>query len=187
MTEPAEREKMITGLAYDPLDPELVAARAEARRLAQAFAAADPGDEAARRALMTRMLARVGAGARVEPPVYIDYGWNVSLGDQAFLNFGCVLLDCAPIAIGAGTLLAPCVQLCAATHPVDPEARRNGIEYALPISVGENVWIGAGAVVGAGVTIGDDSVIGAGSVVLRDVPAGVLAGGNPARVLRRLS
>jgi maltose O-acetyltransferase len=186
MSPPTEREKMVSGQPYDPLDPELVAARAQARRLAHAFDASDPGDEAGRRVMLAKMFGHVGFGAWVEAPVHFDYGWNISLGDRAFVNFGCVLLDCAPITIGAGTLLAPGVQLCAATHPVDPEERRRGTEYALPIAVGDNVWIGAGAIVAAGVTIGDDSVVGAASVVLRDVPARVLVGGNPARVLRRL-
>ncbi len=181
-----ERQKMVSGVPYDPLDPELVAARAEARRLAQLFAAADPGDEAGRRVMLAKMLGHVGFGAWVEAPVYVDYGWNVSLGDRAFLNFGCVLLDCAPITVGAGSLIGPGVQLCAAAHPVDPDERRRGVEYAQPISVGDNVWIGAGTIVSAGVAIGNDTVVGAGSVVVRDLPSGVLAAGTPARVLRRL-
>ena len=139
-----------------------------------------------RRALLEQLLARVGAGAWIEPPFFCDYGWNVTLGDGAFLNFNCVILDCAAVEIGERTLLGPAVQLCAATHPVDPAERATGLENAKPITIGRNVWIGAGAIVGAGVTIGDDSVVGAGSIVLRDVPASVLAAGNPCRVIRTL-
>ncbi len=124
--------------------------------------------------------------AFIEPPFYCDYGWNISLGDRAFLNFDCVVLDCAPVVIGDGCLIGPGVQLCAATHPLEPALRADGLESAGPITLGRNVWIGAGAIVGPGVTIGDNSVIGAGSVVLRDVPPDVLAAGSPCRVLRPL-
>ena len=136
--------------------------------------------------LLAELLAQVGEDAWIEPPFYCDYGWNISLGERAFLNFNCVILDCAAVEIGAGSMLGPAVQLCAATHPVDPAERATGLEYARPIVIGTNVWIGAGAIVGAGVTVGDDAVIGAGSIVLRDIPARVFAAGNPCRVIRTL-
>jgi maltose O-acetyltransferase len=132
---------------------------------------------------MRELFTEVGEGAWIEPPFHCDYGWNITLGERAYLNFHCVVLDCAPVTIGALTKLGPGVQLCAAGHPVDPEERATGLEWAKPISIGRNVWIGAGAIVGPGVTIGEDSVIGAGSVVLEDVPPRVVAAGVPCRVL----
>ena len=179
-----EREKMLAGELYLASDPELVAERLHARSLTSRYNAALPDDE--RPAVLEQLLGAVGDGVVIEPPFHCDYGSNIVLGERVFMNFGCVILDCARVEVGALTQIAPGVQLCAATHPVDPGEREAGLEYALPISVGRNVWIGAGAIVGPGVTIGDDSVIGAGSVVVRDVPAGVLAVGNPCRVVRSI-
>jgi maltose O-acetyltransferase len=182
----SEREKMVSGRPYEPRDPELTAARAEARRLTRAFTAVDPGDADGQRALLSRLFARVGERVTVEAPLHVDYGWNVTLGDDVYINAFAVLLDCAPIVIGSGALLGPGVKLCPATHAVDPEERRRDVEFALPITVGENVWIGAGAYIGPGVTVGDDSVVGAGAVVVRDVPPRVVVAGVPAAVLRSL-
>src|SRR3954447_14530784 len=177
---------MVSGELYDASDPELLAARVRARELTARLNASPPGDREGRRAVLAELLGNVGDEAWIEPPFHCDYGWNISLGAQAFLNFDCVVLDCASVTIGATTLIASAVQICAATHPVDAAERATMLEYALPIAVGDNVWIGAGAIVGPGVTIGDNSVIGAGSVVLRDVPANVVAAGNPCRTLREL-
>ena len=132
------------------------------------------------------MLHRLGDGAWIEPPFHRDYGWNISLGAGAFLNFGCIVLDCAPVVISDLCQLAPAVQLSTATHPLDPATRADGLESAHPITLGRNVWLGAGVIVGPGVTIGENSVVGAGSVVLDDVPANVLAVGSPCRVVRPL-
>src|SRR5438309_4748764 len=162
---------MVAGEPYWAADAELVRERARTRELVARYNATLQDAQDERRALLEQLLARVGAGAWIEPPFFCDYGWNVTLGDGAFLNFNCVILDCAAVEIGERTLLGPAVQLCAATHPVDPAERATGLENAKPITIGRNVWIGAGAIVGAGVTIGDDSVVGAGSIVLRDVPA----------------
>lgn len=177
---------MVAGELYRASDPELVESRRRARQLTARYNATSQEDEEQRFLLMGELFAEVGEGAWIEPPFYCDYGWNITLGERAFLNFNCVILDCAPVTIGALTLLGPAVQLCAATHPVDPEERAAGLEYARPIAIGRNVWIGAGAIVGPGVTIGDDSVIGAGSVVLQDVPVRSVAAGVPCRVLRSL-
>jgi maltose O-acetyltransferase len=177
---------MLAGELYDASDPELSEARVHARRLTARLNASDPGDRDARTALLRELLGDLGDRAWIEPPFHCDYGWNISLGDRAFVNFDCVFLDCAPITIGADTMLASAVQLCPATHPIDAEERASGLEYALPIAIGEKVWIGAGVVVGPGVAIGDNTVVGAGSVVLRDVPANVVAAGSPCRVLREL-
>ena len=177
---------MVAGEPYDASDPELVAARARARELTARYNTTSQEDGDERRALLTELFEEVGDGAWIEPPFQCDYGWNITLGDRVFLNFNCVILDCAPVTIGALTQIGPAVQLCAATHPVSPEERAEGVEYAKPISIGRNVWIGAGAIVGPGVTIGDDAVIGAGSVVLRDVPARSVAAGVPCRILRSI-
>ena len=177
---------MLDGELYQAWDPELVADRARARRLAARYNATTQDDEEARRALLQELVPGAHPDAWIEPPFHCDYGSYLSLGERSFFNFGCVVLDCALVEVGALTKLGPHVQLCAATHPVDPRERETGREYAFPISIGRNVWIGAGAIIGPGVTVGDDSVIGAGSVVLGDVPAGVVAAGSPARVVREL-
>jgi maltose O-acetyltransferase len=181
-----QRARMLSGELYRASDPELVRERARARALLGRYNATGPEDGDERRALLAELLGAVGEDAWVEPPFRCDYGWNVSLGEGAYLNVGCVVLDCAPVEIGPLAKLGPSVQLCAATHPTDPAQRAEGLEYALPIALGRNVWIGAGAIVGPGVTIGEDSVVGAGSVVLRDVPPRVVAAGNPCRVVRDL-
>ena len=181
-----EREKMIAGQLYLASDPELVAARIRALRLVRAYSATDPAAAEGRRALLTTLFQHTGDNAIVEPPFHCDYGWNISIGAGAYVNVNCVILDCAPVVIGALTLLGPGVQLCTATHPVDPGERERGLEYALPIVVGTNVWIAASVVIGPGVTIGENSILGAGSVVLDDVPANVVVAGNPCRVVRHL-
>jgi maltose O-acetyltransferase len=177
---------MVAGESYDASDPALVEARARARRLTARYNATSQEDSDERRALLTELFEEIGDGAWIEPPFQCDYGWNITLGERVFLNFNCVILDCAAVTIGALTQIGPAVQLCAATHPVNPEERAEGIEYAKRVSIGHNVWIGAGAIVGPGVTIGDDAVIGAGSVVLRDVPARSVAAGVPCRILRSI-
>jgi maltose O-acetyltransferase len=182
----SERERMVRGELYRADDPELMRERARARELAARYNATLQGDGEQRRVLLSELLAEVGAEVWIEPPFFCDYGWNISLGARVFLNFNCVVLDVAPVRIGALTQIGPAVQICTATHPVDAAEREAGLEYARPIQLGRNVWIGAAAVIGPGVTIGDGSVIGAGSIVLRDVPAGVLAAGNPCRVIREL-
>ena len=167
-----EREKMVTGELLPRRRPR--ARRGpDARPAAHgASAAADPGDEPGRFAVLAELFEAVGEDL-VEAPFHCDYGWNTRLGERVYVNAHCSFLDCARIEVGALTMLGPAVQLCAATHPVDPTEREAGLECAAPIVLGRNVWLGAGVVVGPGVTIGDGSVIGAGSVVLRDVPAGV--------------
>ncbi len=186
MAAKTERSKMVGGQLYDASDPELVRGRVRARQLVGRYNATGQEEDAERRAILAELLGAVGDGAWIEPPFHCDYGWNITLGDRAYMNFNCVILDCARVEIGALTKLGPAVQLCAATHPVDPAGRATGLESALPIVIGRNVWIGAAAIVGPGVTVGDNSVIGAGAVVVKDVPANVIAVGNPCRVLREL-
>ena len=179
-----EKEKMLAGELYRASDPELVRERQRCRSLLRAFNA-EP-DEERRLGVLQQLLGRIGGSSFIQPPFACDYGTNVSIGDNVFLNFNCVILDCSPVTIGDGTQVGPGVQLLAADHPRDAETRRDLLELGRPISIGSNVWIGAAAIVLPGVMIGDDSIIGAGSVVTRDVPSGVLAFGNPCRVIREL-
>jgi maltose O-acetyltransferase len=176
----SEREKMLSGELYDASDPELVAGRRRARDLLVLYNA-DPQPN-----LLRELFGEVGPDAVVEPPFHCDYGDNVTVGVRFYANAGCVFLDCAPITIGDRVLLGPGVHLYAATHPTDAETRRRGLEYALPVTIGDDVWIGGAAVALPGVTIGDRAVVGAGSVVTSDVPADVVVAGNPCRPLREL-
>jgi maltose O-acetyltransferase len=180
-----ERDRMIAGESYRASDPELLRQRVRARNLLRRYnAAAYEGDE--RHALLVELLAEVGRDVLIETPFHCDYGWNITIGTGAFLNFNCVILDPARVTIGPYAKLGPSVQLCTASHPTDPRERERGSEFALPIVIGRNVWIGAGVIVGPGVVIGDDSIIGAGSVVLSEIPRHVLAAGTPCRVIREL-
>jgi len=171
---------------YDPLRPELVEARGRARRLLAHYNATEEEQEDERLSLLRELLAQIGDDPWIEPPFFCDYGTNLSVGDRFYANTGCVVLDSAPVAVGDRVLLGPAVQLLAATHPLEPELRAQGLEYAEPIAVGDDVWLGGGAIVLPGVTIGDRAVVGAGSVVTRDVPADAVVAGNPARVIRSL-
>ncbi len=181
-----EREKMLAGEPYLATDADLTRRRARARQLAARYNATGQDEPEARRALLCELLGRCGEGVWVEPPFYCDYGENIELADGAYLNFGCVMLDCARIRLGRNVLVGPGVQFLAATHPLDARERLSGRELAAPITVEENAWLGGGAILCPGVTIGANTTIGAGSVVTRDIPAGVLAVGNPCRVVRRL-
>jgi maltose O-acetyltransferase len=178
---PSEREKMISGAPYRASDPELVDGRLRAQELLALYNATTPRSTGERTAILHELFGALGDGATVMPRFSCDYGFNIRAGRNLFVNYDCVFLDCAPIDIGDDVQIAPAVQLYTATHPLDPVERRSGIEGAKPIRIGNNVWLGGGAIVLAGVTIGDDAVIGAGSVVTRDVPAGAVVVGNPAR------
>lgn len=180
----AQRELMVAGEPYDTLDPELVAERARCQAELRRFNAATSEQDGMD--VLRGLLAHVGTDALVVGPLFCDYGWNITLGDRAFVNFDAVILDCAPVTIGEGVLVGPRVQLLTADHPRDPAGRRADIEFAAPVTLEADAWIGAGAIVLPGVTVGRDSVVGAGSVVTRDVPPGVVAAGNPARVVREL-
>jgi len=175
---------MLAGTLYRASDPELVLERQRCRVLLHAFNT-EP-DEGRRAGILQELLGAVGARTSVQPPFACDYGSHIAIGDDVYINFNCVILDCAPVRIGDGAQIAPGVQLLAADHPRDPDVRRRLLECARPISIGSSAWIGAGAIVLSGVSVGDDSIIGAGSVVTRDIPAGVVAVGNPCRVVRSL-
>ncbi|HEY0441300.1 MAG TPA: sugar O-acetyltransferase [Xanthobacteraceae bacterium] len=176
-----EKEKMLAGELYRPGDPELQAELAAAKAWMVEYNAALANSAAERHVLLTRRLGFVGAGAVVRPPFHCDYGFNIRLGADAFLNFNCVILDVAEVSIGDGTQIGPAVQIYAADHPRDPAQRRAGLELGRPVRIGRHAWIGGGAIILPGVSIGDDAVVGAGAVVTRDVPAGTTVVGNPAR------
>ena len=177
---------MLAGELYRAADPELEADMARAQELLERYNATGHAEQDLRDELLRELLGEVGGGVVVKPPFRCDYGRYISIGARTFVNYDCVLLDVAPIRIGAACQIATCVQLLTATHPIDREARRDGWEYGQPIVLGDNVWLGGGAIVCPGVTIGDDTVVGAGAVVTRDLPAGVVAFGNPARVHREI-
>jgi maltose O-acetyltransferase len=176
-----EKQKMLAGESYRPGDPEIQADARRARDWMVRYNATLAASPEERRALLRELFAHVGEGAVVRPPFHCDFGGNISIGADAFLNFNCVILDVAPVAIGALTQVGPGVQFLTADHPRDPAERRAGVESGRPITVGANVWIGGGALILPGVTVGDDAIIGAGAVVTRDVPAGATVVGNPAR------
>jgi maltose O-acetyltransferase len=179
---------MVRGEPYDPRDAELVQARRRARALLAAYnATAASVDTGRRGALLRNLLARAGEGCWIEPPFQCDYGFNIELGEGAYMNFNCVILDAAPVTIGRHVLFGPGVQLYTAGHPLDAHERRAGFEWGKPIAIGDDAWIGGNVVVLPGVTIGARAVVGAGSVVTRDLPPDVLAAGNPCRVLRSLA
>jgi maltose O-acetyltransferase len=181
------RERMLAGELDLANDPELVADLERAQRLAHRYNAMEPGDREARRALLRELLGSFGEGSEIRAPFHCDYGRHTTVGARTFINIGVVCLDGAGVAIGDDVQIGPNVQLLTATHPLEPRPRREKWESAFPISVGDNAWIGGGAIVLPGVSIGPDSVVGAGSVVTRDVPARSVVVGNPARVVRTLA
>lgn len=174
---------MLAGELYNALDPELVRERAHCRDLCQRLNASRENDRDERRQILDELLA-AAPGATIQPPFYCDYGTNITLGENVYFNFNCVVLDVMAVHIGANTLMGPAVQIYTATHPLDAVERRGGLEFAKPVTIGSDVWIGGGAIICPGVTIGDRSVIGAGSVVTKSIPPDVIAAGNPCRVLR---
>ncbi len=190
MTHPIEpgdarsmRERMLAGDLYLADDPELVAAALRARRLQDVYNGSDAEEEGERQLLLAELFASVGEDTVLRAPIYVDYGAHISIGARCFANYGLVALDVAAITIGDDVQIGPNVQLLTPTHPTDPELRRARWEAAAPITIGDNVWIGGGAIVLAGVTIGAHTVVGAGAVVTRDLPPRVVAVGSPARVI----
>ncbi|MET0984722.1 MAG: sugar O-acetyltransferase [Steroidobacteraceae bacterium] len=181
----SERQKMLAGELYDPLDPALVAARNHARNLCQVLNRTREEDVEERRHVLKDLFAAGGDTVWMQPPFYCDYGSNIELGERVFFNFNCVVLDVCTVSIGSFTLFGPAVQIYTPLHPFDAKLRRSQ-EYGKPIDIGADVWVGGGAVILAGVRIGARAVIGAGSVVTRDVPEGTFAAGNPCRVIRSL-
>jgi maltose O-acetyltransferase len=180
----SEKERMLAGEPYRPGAPEIQADQAATKVWLVRYnaALALSGDE--RRAILAERLGAVGEGTVIRPPFHCDYGFNIRLGADVFINYNCVILDVVEVTIGEGTQIGPAVQIYTADHPRDAEQRRAGLEHGRSVRIGRHVWIGGGAIILPGTTIGDDAVVGAGSVVTRDVRPGTTVAGNPARTLR---
>jgi maltose O-acetyltransferase len=187
MAHPSEKAKMLAGELYRSTDPELVEERRRAHQLLERYNATTADETAIRAGLLRQLFGAAGDGVEVQPRFACDYGYNIRIGHNAFINYNCVFLDCAPIEIGDDLQMGPAVQLYTAFHPLDRRARLSGLESARPIRIGQAVWICGGAIVLPGVTIGDGSVVGAGSVVTHDLPPSSLAVGNPARIVRTVT
>lgn len=182
-----EKEKMLSGMIYDANnDRQLIAERMECKELCRDYNDLRPRDTGARAALLRRILGNTGDNLLIEQPFYCDYGYNISVGENFYANFNMVILDEAPVTFGDNVFVAPNCGFYTAGHPLDASERNRGLEYARPISVGHNVWIGANVCVLPGVTIGDNCVIGAGSVVVKDIPANSVAAGNPCKVIKTI-
>jgi maltose O-acetyltransferase len=180
-----ERQKMLAGELYDPLDPELIPARERARNLCRSLNATREGEQQERRRILRELFGEGGETVWMQPPFYCDYGSNIYLGERVFFNFNCVVLDVCPVRIGDYSMFGPAVQIYTPMHPFDAALRRQQ-EFGKPVEIGSDVWVGGGAIILPGVRIGSRAVIGAGSVVTRDVPGGAFAAGNPCRVIREI-
>jgi maltose O-acetyltransferase len=183
----SEIDKMLAGEPYLAFDEELAFMRLTAKRLLYVFNGASPDDQDKRGDVIRDLFGKIGQHFIVETPFYCDYGRNIYAGEHLYMNYGCVILDSNEVHIGDNVKLGPRVQLYTPEHPMDPDRRARGLETALPITIGNNVWIGGGAIVCGGVAIGDNTTIGAGSVVLEDVSSNVVAAGNPCKVIKKLS
>ena len=181
-----EKEKMLAGELYDASDYQLSLERRQARLLLQQLNQSRDDEEDLRNLLLSELIPQGGKGLWIEPPFYCDYGNNITTGEKVFFNFNCVVLDVMPVTIGSNVLFGPNVQIYTATHPLDWQERAKWLEFAKPIVIGSDVWIGGSAIINPGITIGDRSVIGAGSVVTKNIPADVFAAGNPCKVIRSL-
>lgn len=180
---PSEYNKMAAGDWYCCLDDQLEVLRMTARRAVHAHNTLPPENRAGLSAPLSRLFAELGRACMIEAPFHCSYGFNIHLGDTVYLNAGCIILDSAPVFIGHGTMIGPGVQILCAQHHKDPGKRKAGLEIAKPVTLGADVWVGAGAIVMPGVTIGDAAIVGAGAVVTRDVDAGAEVVGIPARPL----
>ena len=187
MSEKTEKQKMLAGEFYLADDVELTNDNKRASLLLKQYNSTTVEDTEMRLRILKELFGKVEEKIQIVPPFHCDYGSNIYVGDDFYMNFGCVILDCAAVHIGNNVLCAPGAHIYTASHPTDPEIRRSGLELAAPVKIGNNVWLGGGAIVCPGVTIGDDTTIGAGSVVVKDIPARVVAAGNPCVVIRHLA
>ena len=180
-----EKERMLAGKLYRANDPELLAGDRRKWELTRRLDQTTDPEEV--RAILRELLGSIGRNFWIQPPFYCDYGSNIHIGDHFFANYGCVILDPGEVTIGDHVFLAPRVSIYTATHPIDAGVRDSELEYAKPVRIGSSVWIGGNSVINPGVTIGDNVVVGSGSVVTKDLPSGVIAAGNPCRVLRKIT
>jgi maltose O-acetyltransferase len=177
---------MAAGELYDPLDPDLVTRRTRARDLCRELNATREDDGESRKRILCQLLGGGGDSVWMQPPFFCDYGSNIYLGERVFFNFNCIVLDVCPVRIGSHTMFGPAVQILTPMHPFNAELRRQR-EFGKPVEIGDDVWVGGGAIILAGVRIGSRAVVGAGSVVTRDVPAQTFAAGTPCRVIREIT
>lgn len=184
MNEHTNKELMLQGELYDATDPLLAEERNRAKMLTHRFNQCLPTDTTTQRSILSELLGTIGPQSMIMPFFQCDYGYNIYLGDRVFINHNCVMLDCATIRIGNGVLIGPNCGVYTAGHPLDVARRLASLEYAHPITIGDHVWIGGGVQIMPGVSIGEGSIIGGGSIVTEDIPPGVVAAGNPCRVLR---
>ncbi len=182
-----EKEKSLSGQLYDASDPVLSSERKSTRLLFQEINQLSDDHAEKRIRLFLELLGDVGENLMIEPPFYCDYGYNIHLGDNVYMNFNCCILDVMEVKIGNNAFLGPNVQIYAATHPLDAKTRSSQLEYAKPVKIGNDVWIGGGAIICPGVTIGDGVVVGAGAVVTKDVSDNLLVAGNPARIIKNIN
>ncbi len=184
----SEKDKMLNGEIYDAYyDEELALERIKAKKLCFKYNSIPPDETEKRDKLIRKILGKTKEKLHIESDFYCDYGYNIKVGEKFYINHNCVILDCAKVSFGDNVVIGPNCGFYTAIHPLDYKTRNMGAEWAKPISVGDNVWIGGGVTVLAGITIGSGSVIGAGSVVTKDIPSNVIAAGNPCRVIREIS
>lgn len=181
-----EKEKMLAGELYNALDEQISNERTKARLLIKKLNDASAEDIETVTAILKELIPNAGKDLWIQPPFFCDYGYNIEAGERVFFNFNCVVLDVMKVSIGSRTLFGPNVQIYTATHPINFKERATGLEFAKPIRIGEDVWVGGSVVICPGVTIGNRCVIGAGSVVTKDIPDDVFAAGNPCKVIRSL-
>ena len=182
-----DKEKMIAGKPYMDSGKQLAGERERAKEFIFDFNSSHPKEYEKRNDIIRKLFGKTKGSFYIEPPFRCDYGYNISIGENFYSNYNCIILDCAKVTIGDNVFFAPNVGLYTAGHPIHHEIRNTGIEYAFPITIGDNVWLGGGVIVTPGIAIGDNAVIGAGSVVTKDIPANVVAAGNPCKVLREIT
>ena len=182
----SEYEKMVNGEAYNALDKELSDARIRARFILKEYNNSAPDDPDQRAEILYRLFGKKYKNITIEPPLFCDYGINIELGENVYMNTGCTILDCARVKIGSNTFIGPNTQIYTPIHPLQADLRRKWLEYAKPVVIGDDCWLGGNVTIVPGVTIGNNCVIGAGAVVTKNIPDNSLAVGNPARVIRKL-
>jgi len=181
-----EKQKMLNGEIYNAYDKDLILLRNKARHLTKRYNNTDPEEIAERITILKNLFGKIGGNFEIEPPFNCDYGFNIEIGESFYANFNFLVLDDGLVKIGNNVLCAPNVSIFTATHLIDPSLRPKNADYTKSVTIGNNVWIGGGSIINPGVTIGDNSVIGSGSVVCKDIPANVVAVGNPCRVIRNV-
>ena len=182
-----EKEKMINGKPYFSFGEELFEERQYAKDLVFEFNNLPPREVEKRNEILKKLLGKTKENFFFEPPFRCDYGYNIEIGENFYSNYNLVILDCAPVKIGDNVMLAPNVSIFTAGHPIDKDVRNSGLEYAIPITIGNDVWVGGNVVINPGVNIGNNVVIGSGSVVTKDIPDNVIAAGNPCKVIREIT